>query len=57
MPLSDTQLDEFIALYKAEFGVEPEREDAREVGIFIMQLVKAVEVDSVRASGGIIDGK
>lgn len=42
MQISGQRLDEFITLYRAEFGVELDREEAREAGITIVRLVKAV---------------
>lgn len=42
MAISDSQLGEFIALYRAEFGVALTIEEAREAAAFIVRLVKAV---------------
>lgn len=42
MQISDQRLDEFIALYRVEFGVELDKEEAREASITVVRLVKAV---------------
>lgn len=42
MQISDQRLDEFRTLYRAEFGVDLGREEAREAGITVVRLVRAV---------------
>ena len=45
MQISDQRLDEFVALYRAEFDVELSEKDALEAGIVIVKLVQAVYGD------------
>lgn len=47
MQISAKRLDEFIALYRAEYGVCLSREDAREAGEFIVRIVRAVDCQPV----------
>lgn len=42
MQISAQRIDEFRTLYRAEFGVALGREEAKEAGISIVRLVRAV---------------
>ena len=43
MQISDEALDEFIAIYKAEFGEEIERKDASEMALRVLKLYELLE--------------
>ncbi len=42
MKISDSRLDELIALYRAEYGVDLDRKEAERLGTTIVRLVEAV---------------
>jgi len=54
MQISDSRLDELIILYKEEYGVELDREEAERLGKYLVRLVGAVYAPSETIGGTIL---